>query len=266
MGVFVDPDNLGNSALYQNGAAIGLGTLTPRDALHVTFSESGGAFTGYAVQNLSSSVNAYSGMMFYDQTGETAQFQGFNNSTHEYRVNNVATGGTLNFMIGNSSKLLVANSGDVGVGVAVPGSKLDVAGDVNLTGNLNVRGTRILRVAGGASSSIGLGSGALGAALPGSVNTAIGFFALNATTTGEANTGVGSSALRNNTTGSENTGLGLDALGSNSTGGRNTALGTGALFRNTTGESNIAIGSPRGILSGSRSEQQHRYRRPGPGR
>ena len=128
LGVFVDSANLGNSALYQSGAAIGLGTTAPRDTLHVAFNDSGGGFTGYAVQNLSGAVNAYSGMLFYDQTGATAQFQGFNNTTHEYRINNVASGGTINFMIGSSSKLLVANNGYIGIGTATPGVPLDVVG------------------------------------------------------------------------------------------------------------------------------------------
>ncbi len=123
VGVFVDTANLGNSALYQTGATIGLGTTVPRDTFHVSFTDGGGGFTGYAVQNLSGAVNAYSGMLFYDQTGATAQFQGFNNATHEYRINNVATGGTINFMIGSSSKFLVANNGNIGVGVAAPASK-----------------------------------------------------------------------------------------------------------------------------------------------
>ena len=47
-------------------------------------------------------MNAYSGMLFYDQNGALGQFQGFNNSTHEYRINNIATGGSINFMIGTA--------------------------------------------------------------------------------------------------------------------------------------------------------------------
>ena len=242
LGMFVDPDNLGNSALYQNGAAIGLGTLTPRDSFHVTFTDGGGGFTGYAVQNLSSAVNAYSGMLFYDQAGATAQFQGFNNTTHEYRVNNVASGGTINLMIGSSSKVLVANNGNIGVGVAVPGSKLDVEGDVNLTGSLNVRGNAMLRVAGPDDNSIGLGFGALAVAAPNDANTALGSLVLGQTTTGGGNTGVGTGALGSNTTGSENTVVGLFALADNTTGGFNTAVGTGALTFNETGEFNLAVG------------------------
>ena len=36
---------------------------------------------------------SYSGMLFYDQNGALGQFQGFNNVTHEYRINNVARTG-----------------------------------------------------------------------------------------------------------------------------------------------------------------------------
>ena len=43
------------------------------------------------------------------------QFQGFNNSTHEYRINNIATGGSINFMTGSTSRFLVANNGTQGV-------------------------------------------------------------------------------------------------------------------------------------------------------
>ena len=52
-------------------------------------------------------------MLFYDQFGALGQFQGFNNVTHEYRINNIATGGSINFMLGGSSKFQLASSGTV---------------------------------------------------------------------------------------------------------------------------------------------------------
>ena len=57
-------------------------------------------------------------MLFYDQNGALAQFQGFNNSTHEYRINNIAAGGSIDFMIGSTSKFLVANNGFIEVSPA----------------------------------------------------------------------------------------------------------------------------------------------------
>ena len=140
IGKFVDATSLGDSAMFQSGNFIGVGTTTPTDFLHVSFSDAGGVFTGYAVQNRSASAAASSGMLFYDQNGVLGQFQGFNNSTHEYRINNIAAGGSINFMIGSSSKFLVTNNGNIGIG-AVPGvtEKLHVAGNVVVDGNLGAK-------------------------------------------------------------------------------------------------------------------------------
>jgi hypothetical protein len=126
VGKFVTPVDLGNSAIYDAGGLVGVNTTTPFDAMHVRFTNTGGQLTGYAVQNLGSTATSYSGMLFYDQNGALGQFQGFNNSTHEYRINNVASGGSINFMIGSSSKFLVANSGFVGIGQSTPGYPLDI--------------------------------------------------------------------------------------------------------------------------------------------
>ena len=78
-------------------------------------------------------------MLFYDQNGALAQFQGFNNTTHEYRINNVATGGSINFMIGAARTFLVANSGNIGLGVRRR-PQTGRGGDINLTGTLKVSG------------------------------------------------------------------------------------------------------------------------------
>ncbi len=87
--------------MFQNGAKIGVDTVNPLDFMHVAFNDPAGNFTGYAVQNLASRATAFSGMLFYDQTGALTQFQGFNNSTHEYRINNTASNASINFMLGS---------------------------------------------------------------------------------------------------------------------------------------------------------------------
>jgi hypothetical protein len=113
VGKFVNTTDLDNSVMFQSGPFIGLGTTSPQDYFHVSFDDQFGAYTGLAVQNRSSGANASSGMLFYDQNGALAQFQGFSNTTHEYRINNIASGGAINFLIGSSSKLLLANNGNV---------------------------------------------------------------------------------------------------------------------------------------------------------
>jgi hypothetical protein len=264
LGVFTDGSSLGNSTLYQSGSFLGLGTTTPLDAFHVRFTDAIGAITGYAVQNLS--ATGYSGMLFYDQAGALAQFQGFGNTTHEYRINNIASAGTINFLIGSSSKFLVANSGNVGIGVPAPNWKLDVAGDGNFTGSVHIRNITALRIPAADDFSISIGRDALNHITPGSFNVAAGYRALF-NNTGSSNTAVGAfslqvnqasgntavgvGALETNHAGAGNTAVGYLALASNDSGASNTALGSAALI-NATGGNNIAIGfnAAQNVLAG----------------
>ena len=64
---------------------------------------------------MGSTATSYSGMLFYDHNSVVGNFQGFNNSTKEYRINNVAAVGSINFMVGSTSRFLVANSGNIGI-------------------------------------------------------------------------------------------------------------------------------------------------------
>jgi hypothetical protein len=136
---YVTPADVGDSAVFENAGRVGIGTVSPLDALHVRYTNPNGTMTGLAVQNLGNTAASYSGMLFYDQNGATALFQGFNNVTHEYRINNVASGGSINFLIGSSSKFAVASNGDVTVNGAVHGST-PVSGVAGLYGG-NTAGT-----------------------------------------------------------------------------------------------------------------------------
>jgi hypothetical protein len=131
--------DVGTSAVYEAGGKVGIGTSGPADFLHVAFNDPNGTVTGYAVQNTALSPGAYSGMLFYDHTGALGQFQGFNNSTHEYRINNIgrvsqpsgAFNGSINFMIGSVSRFFVGSNGNIGIGTTSPSANLEVPGTVN---------------------------------------------------------------------------------------------------------------------------------------
>jgi hypothetical protein len=119
---YVNGVDVGNSAVYETPTAavptgaVGIGTTTPLDQLHLRFTNLNGGITGLAVQNLGNSATSYSGMLFYDHTGALTQFQGYNNVTHEYRINNIATSPSINFMTGAVSRFLVAPNGNIGIG------------------------------------------------------------------------------------------------------------------------------------------------------
>ena len=112
---YVNGADVSSSSVYETGGLVGINTTSPLDALHSRFTNTTGSMTGIAVQNLGSTATSYSGMLFYDHTGALGQFQGFNNSTHEYRINNIAAAGTINFMIGSTSRFRVLNNGRIGV-------------------------------------------------------------------------------------------------------------------------------------------------------
>jgi Chaperone of endosialidase len=142
IGKFVSPSVLGDSVIYETGAKIGLNTAAPADALDVRFINTTGSMTGLAVRNLGSTAASYSGMLFYDQNGALGQFQGFNNSTHEYRINNIAAGGSINFMLGGSSKFLVSPTGTIGIGgVTNPTATLEVNGGIKTNSEFIPLGT-----------------------------------------------------------------------------------------------------------------------------
>ncbi len=128
---YVSTTDLSLSSIFDIGGLVGVGTASPADTMHLKFTNTTGTMTGLTVQNMGNTASSYSGMLFYDQNGALAQFQGFNNSTHEYRINNIAPSGSINFMIGSTSRLFVNSNGRVGIGTATPDSTLRVAGNTS---------------------------------------------------------------------------------------------------------------------------------------
>lgn len=79
------------------------------DTVLASFSESTGSYVGYGVKNTHSS--GYSGMLYYDNAGATSIFQGFSNSTHEFRFNNIASTPAINFLISSTSRIKLDGTG-----------------------------------------------------------------------------------------------------------------------------------------------------------
>lgn len=133
----------------------------------------------------------------------------------------------------------------LGVGTAIPGYAVDVAGfvNVNTASGYKQGGTTILHHDSTLfNTSVGQLAGNI-AAVTGNLNTALGYNALAVNTNGLENVAVGAHALAVNTTGANrNTAVGCNALKLNTTGINNVAIGSNAMPNNTSGLNNVAIG------------------------
>jgi len=170
---------------------------------------------------------------------------------------------------GNSEatkSLIVANSGNVGIGTTNPAQQLEITknfripstsgttpygiiykGTTPFIHDFNYGNNGTVTTA-GYNTFVGLGAGNLTMGSTAtqtyhsSYNTAVGYGALSSNTTGNYNTANGYRSLYYNTTGFNNTANGMYSLYYNTTGYSNTANGFLSLYSNTTGYFNTANG------------------------
>jgi hypothetical protein len=135
----------------------------------------------------------------------------------------VAPNPSLRFMTANVQRMIVTNTGDVGIGNLAPGAKLDVTGNINTSTQYNIGGNRILST-------------------PGTDNAFLGFQAGLSNGSGDSNSFFGRSAGQANTTNCCGSFFGKNA-GINSRGSGNAFFGYAAGVANVDGVGNTAIGT-----------------------
>jgi len=129
-------------------------------------------------------------------------------------------------------------TGSVGIGTTTPVSKLDVEGDINISGAYKIDGGTVIQAD---DSNLMLGKDT-NAGNTGNGNTFIGSRAGSGNTDGSDNTFVGRNAGLNNTTGISNNFFGSNTGGKNISGNSNVFMGQHAGYQNTAGSSNTGIG------------------------
>lgn len=131
-------------------------------------------------------------------------------------------------------------AGSVGIGLTAPAYRLDVEGDINISGIFRIGGSPAFKADSsnlliGKNAGIGIASGTGG-------NTFIGNDAGKTTGTGFNNTFIGKDAGLSNTLGSANTFIGNGAGNKSLSGNNNIFIGQHAGYRNTAGNNNTAVG------------------------
>jgi hypothetical protein len=117
--------------------AFGASSFPMTESYQFTFTDSGGTQTGLGIRNLSSV--GFSGMEYYDQDASLGVFMGFRNSTHEMRLNNVATTPSFNFLLSSASRFYIASNNSVAVGSTTPVATFQVtSSDANATTSLQL--------------------------------------------------------------------------------------------------------------------------------
>jgi hypothetical protein len=146
------------------------------------------------------------------------------------------------------------NTGNVGIGLSNPIYKLDVSGDINLTGNLYKNGQKWLHTSGANGNFFG-GTGAGASNLLGSFNLGFGYEALNKANNADLqnNIAIGFQAMKNSSgTGPKynSIAIGANALDSLEWGYSPIAIGKLNNFRYKTGTGLVSLGASVNSISG----------------
>ena len=262
---------LGDSALFESGGQLGVGTSSPNSNAVVHADRSQNAGTALFVTNNNAGTGALASM----RTGlNPANFAADYASLNILGANwpagfggPVLKGKTVllegagsNFGIGNINasepiqfyttgsrleRMRITSAGDVGIGTTNPAAKLDVAGTINTSRQYNIDGKRILSIAGTDNLFAGTDAGTSNST--GIFNAFFGILSGTSNTTGFSNSFFGVTSGTANTTGSNNSFFGVRAGNANTTGGSNSFFGLNAGLHNTTASNNSFFGAFAGV-------------------
>ncbi len=264
---------------------VGIGTTTPFTRLEVREDVDGPLAVAFTNNN--TGTNAYAASrLVTDQGLHGIIFKNSSARSVDGGINTMTVrndGGSLRLQSDFGNGIFVQGAtGNVGIGTASPGSALEVAGQIKITGGTPGVGKVLTSDATGLATWQNAGGGGWG--LTGTAGTVDGTNFIGTTddipvnirvngqkagriesntglsnlflgyqagnvNTASANTGIGTRALAANTTGNGLVAVGQGALSFNTTGLSNTAVGSGSLLNNTTGQDNTAVG--RLALSGN---------------
>jgi hypothetical protein len=137
--------NITNTLITSNGN-IGIGTTSPNFKLDVIGIISSGynvgngeirsyqSTDGVSYVSLKTDATLHKSGIYRNAAGDFPFY--YNTSTGDTVLNVVWNGASIVFQVSNTEKMRVANNGNLGVGTTSPGERLDVSGNIQLSGAL----------------------------------------------------------------------------------------------------------------------------------
>ena len=179
-----------DSALFWNNTSkrLGINTVAPSTFLHVYYNSPAATFTDIVQIGSANGRSLFIGTNNYGfSLNDSANRGGWGIDTDN-------DSGFMRFYYGASEKVRFQSNGYVGIGLTYAAYKLDVAGDINVTGNFKINGVNIN--SGTVTSVAALTIGTIGTDLSSSVanSTTTPVITLNVPTASATNRGVLSSA------------------------------------------------------------------------
>ena len=124
-------NSLGSSVIYDNGAAVGIGTTSPSRILELR-----GANPILRLRSTASGSAAYAWMEFYESTGTGLGFVGYgSNTSNNLYLYNCTNDGVVGIYTDTTLRINVLSQGDVGIGEITPTQKLHVDGNIRVSGS-----------------------------------------------------------------------------------------------------------------------------------
>jgi Chaperone of endosialidase len=127
----------GNNISNTNSGNIGIGIATPTDNIHIKEDVNG--FVGLTIENKTAGASSTERISFTNEDGSLAFIQ-LNDATSivgpAFTVANNRPNGYFLFNTGGSTKMMLANNGNMGLGTTAPSQKLHVVGNICATGTI----------------------------------------------------------------------------------------------------------------------------------
>lgn len=133
---------------------LGIGTTSPQNRLH-TYDDnaSTSVMAGAYIQNVSFTTNSQAGIGFWAADNFNAKIYTLRSGSSAGNIVFATNGGGGTGESNVTERARIDSSGNLGIGASSPAYKLDVVGDVNITGSYRVNGTTFSGLTGGQTGS-----------------------------------------------------------------------------------------------------------------